>query len=370
VTTFLILCAVMIVAALALVLVPLLREVPAEKKGQAPAPRAVPAAVALMVALPLAASAFYGSTSNFPWDNPEALTAGGAGHTQDGGSMDEVTAQLEARLDKSPGDTEGWRMLGRTYLVSGRAADAASAYDKASKLTGGKDPAIELDLAEALVLSEKPEAQARAKAIIDAALAADEGNQKALWYSGLMAARAGDRDTARTRWTRLLDMNPPEEIRQILVAQLGEIGVTVPQAAGAATPPTMGSMGGGTGTSPAAAEATGRTIRIEVTLDPALAGKLKPGTPLFVSAREAGIPGPPLAAVRLSSDQLPTTVVLSDANAMVEGRNLSSVDEVQVVARVAFGGTAVTTSGDLVGEVRHRKGAPADVNVVIDKVAP
>jgi cytochrome c-type biogenesis protein CcmH len=185
-----------------------------------------------------------------------------------------------------------------------------------------------------------------------------------------MAARAGDRDTARTRWTRLLDMNPPEDIRQILVAQLGEIGVTVPQAADAATPPTMGSMGGGMGASPAAAEATGRTIRIEVSLDPALAGKLKPGTPVFVSAREAGIPGPPLAAVRLSSDQLPTTVVLSDANSMVEGRNLSSVDEVQVVARVAFGGTAVTTSGDLVGEIRHRKGAPADVNVVIDKVAP
>jgi len=91
---------------------------------------------------------------------------------------------------------------------------------------------------------------------------------------------------------------------------------------------------------------------------------------VFVSAREAGIPGPPLAAVRVSSDQLPTTVVLSDANSMVEGRNLSSVDEVQVVARVAFGGTAVTSSGDLIGETRHSKGAPGDLNVVIDKIAP
>jgi hypothetical protein len=55
---------------------------------------------------------------------------------------------------------------------------------------------------------------------------------------------------------------------------------------------------------------------------------------------------------------------------MVEGRNLSSVDEVQLVARVAFGGTAVPASGDLVGEARHKKGAAADVNVVIDRVAP
>jgi len=109
---------------------------------------------------------------------------------------------------------------------------------------------------------------------------------------------------------------------------------------------------------------------VAVSVDPALAGKLKPGTPLFVSARQPGIPGPPLAAVRISSDELPTTVELSDANAMIEGRNLSSVDEVQLVARVAFGGTAIVASGDLVGEASHRKGAAPDVNIVINKVSP
>lgn len=126
-----------------------------------------------------------------------------------------------------------------------------------------------------------------------------------------------------------------------------------------------GGMGGG-----AAAAASGRTIRVAVTVDPALASKLRPGSTVFVSAREAGIPGPPLAAVRLSSDELPTTVVLSDANEMVEGRNLSSVDEVQVVARVAFGGTAVVASGDLIGEARPRKGAAPALSVVIDKTSP
>jgi hypothetical protein len=132
-----------------------------------------------------------------------------------------------------------------------------------------------------------------------------------------------------------------------------------------------GNAGGGTGMAgEAPAASSGRTIRIAVSVDAALADKLKPGSVVFVSAREAGIPGPPLAAVRISSDDLPTTVVLSDANAMVEGRNLSSVDEVQVVARVAFGGTAVTASGDLLGESRHRKGAPADLAVVINKVSP
>jgi len=371
--TFLIVCVVMVVAALALLLVPLLRNVPAEGNAKAPAPRAVPMAVLLMIGLPLAATAFYGATSNFPWDNQGLLGEGG-GHAQDGGSMDEVVAKLQERLKASPGDLEGWRMLGRSYLVSSRFDEAVAAYEKASALTGGKNADIELDLAEALVLTDKPENQERAKGIIDAALAANDSNQKALWYSGLMASRAGDTETAKARFNKLLESNPPPQIREILVAQLAELGVAVPSEAGAAAPAGMGSMGSGmgsgAGTAPAAAEASGRTIRVAVSIDPALASRLKPGTPLFVSAREAGIPGPPIAAVRISSDQLPTTVVLSDANSMIEGRNLSSVDEVQVVARIAFGGTPVAASGDLSGEVRHRKGAPADLSVVIDKVTP
>lgn len=375
-TTFLIVCAVMVVAALALVLVPLLRNVPATAKGEKPAPRAVPAAVLLMIALPLAATAFYGSTSNFPWDNPGAAAGQGA-HAQDAGSMDEVLQQLQARLQQNPGDVEGWLMLGRTHLVSGRYEQAVAAYERASSLTGGNDPRVQLDLAEALVVSEKPEAQGKAKEILDAALAADGANQKALWYSGVLAARAGDNETAKTLFTRLLDQNPPEQIRQILVAQLAELGAPVPETV---APPQgmggMGGMGGGMGGAPAASasagsvEPAGRTIRIAVSVDPALAGKLKPGTPLFVSAREPGIPGPPIAAVRISADQLPTTVVLSDANSMIEGRTLSSVNDVQVVARVAFGGSAVPASGDLVGDATHAKGAAPDISVVINKVAP
>src|SRR4030095_156298 len=93
----------------------------------------------------------------------------------------------------------------------------------------------------------------------------------------------------------------------------------------------------------------GRTIQVRVTLDPALSSRLKPGVPLFVSARQPGIPGPPLAAIRLMAHQLPAHVTLSDANAMIEGRDLSSVDDVEVVARVAFSGSVMSSSGDLVG---------------------
>jgi cytochrome c-type biogenesis protein CcmH len=369
VTTFLIVCAVMVVAALVLVLVPLLRAEKPAGKNEPPPARAVPAAVVLMVALPLGASAFYSATSNFPWDNQAAATSPMGEHAQGAGSMDAVTAQLEARLAANPGDQEGWRMLGRTYLVTGRAGEAVTAYERASALAGGKDPGVQLDLAEALVLAGDPARQEQARQIIDAALSADEGNPKALWYSGLMAQRSNDVETAKARWSRLLETDPPDQIRQILVEQLAQLGVAVPAGQRSAAPAAGGGMAG-MGGAQGEVEPKGRTLRVAVSVAPELADRVKPGTVVFVSAREAGIPGPPLAAVRMSSDELPKVVVLSDANSMVEGRNLSSVSDVQVVARVAFGGTAMTSSGDLVGEIRYSKDASADLNVVIDKVAP
>jgi cytochrome c-type biogenesis protein CcmH len=379
VTPFILICAVMLIAAVVLVAMPLVRPMPATAaKGAASAPRATSALVVLVIALPLAAVAFYSGLSNFPWQNPRAADAAPPGHAEgEGGeSLAAAVAQLEARLAGNPDDAEGWRMLGRSYLVSGDATKAVTAYEKADRILGGQDPALQLDLAEALVLTDDAAVQGRAKDILDASLKADPNNSKALWYSGVMALRSGDKETAKTDFQKLLEQNPPPEIRQIVVDQLAGLGVQVPAAAGGGAPGMAGAAGGAMGggmAGPSADGATapeGRTIRVAVSLDPTLASKLQPGVPLFVAAREPGIPGPPLAAVRLSSDQLPVTVVLSDANSMIEGRNLSSVGDVEIVARVAFGGTAVPAAGDLVGKAQVAKGGPTDLAVVINQVAP
>lgn len=366
-TPFIILCAVMLVAAIAYVAVPLLRSEGPLPKGQRPTPKAAASLAALAVALPIGAFALYSGISNFPWDDPTAAAVSPSHGEGAAGSMDEVTQQLEARLAANPEDLEGWRMLGRTYLVGGNAAKAVTAYERAIEISGGGDPELQLDLAEALVLTNDPAGQGRAGKMIDDALAADPNNGKALWYSGVIAIRADDKETAKSRWTKLLEQNPPDEIRQIVVAQLAGLGVDAPAIASGSP---MAAASAASAPADDAVPATGRAIRIALSVDPKVAARLKPGTPLFVSARQPGIPGPPIAAVRITSDALPTTVVLSDANSMVEGRNLSSIDDVEIVARVAFGGTAVTASGDLIGKGQQKKGGAADVAIVIDQVAP
>jgi len=383
-TAFIAVVALMVLAAIALLVYPLVGPVPAAVKGESVPPKAAPLAFALAVAVGLGAVALYSQINNFPWDNPVSAESLPPGHgaLDAGGSMDEVTATLEARLQKEPNDFEGWRMLGRTYLVSGNAAKAASAYEKANSISPQKDMALMLDLAEALVLTDDPAAQPRAKAIIDEALADDANNQKALWYQGVMAVRAGDNETAKRNWTKLLDANPPPEIREVIASQLRELGMDVPagtaagpaapaMAANSAAPPAgmggAGAMGGGMGGDVAP---KGRTVRISVKIDPSIAAKLQPGVPVFIAAREPGIPGPPIAATRIASEDLPATVVLSDANTMIAGRDLSSVNDVEIVARVAFGGTAVTASGDLIGRSVQKKGAAEELDVVINQVQP
>ena len=376
-SAFLVVVALMVLAAIALLVYPLLRPQPALVKGEPVAPKAAPLAFAVAVAVALGAIGLYAKLNNFPWDNPLSAEAVPASHGEMGAaaSMDQVTATLEARLQKDPNDREGWRMLGRTYLVSGNAVKAAQSYEKANMLAPQKDIDLQLDLAEALVLTDDPAVQPRARAIIDDALAADASNQKALWYQGVMAIRAGDKETAKRNWTKLLEGNPPPEIRDVIAAQLKELGVDVPASAGAAGP-AMAAAGGGMGAGPMSGgmggdvAPAGRTIRISVKVDPSLAGKVKPGTTLFVAAREPGIPGPPIAATRITTDDLPAVVVLSDANTMIEGRNLSSVNDVEIVARVAYGGTAVTASGDLIGRAVQKKGGSENLDVVINQVQP
>ena len=366
-TGFIIVCAVMLLAAVVVVAYPLLKPAPSPIKGQAALSPAFVPAVVVGLLLVIGTAATYRQASNFPWQDPSLAAAVPPGHGDMGDqSIAEITRQLEAKLAANPGDAEGWRMLARTYLIGNRPQDAIGAYQKAIGVVGDKDAALNLDLAEAMIVADDASLAGRASAIVDATLAADPLNQKALWYSGVIAYKAQDVGTAKLRWTKLLEQSPPPEIRQIIEQQLQALGAPVPAGAAAAdaSAPPAG-MGAGDAAAP-----SGRTIRVSVSLDPSLKDKAKPGTVVFVAAREPGIPGPPLAATRLMVDELPATVVLSDAGAMVEGRNLSSVSDVEVVARVAFAGTPMVASGDLIGTAVQKKGGSENVSISISRVQP
>ena len=123
----------------------------------------------------------------------------------------------------------------------------------------------------------------------------------------------------------------------------------------------------GSSISPIAANAEGTRVFGTVQIDDKLASLATPGTTLFIYATDTASPGPPLAVLRLRVEHWPITFVLDDADAMIPGRNLSSVKSIQLEARISPSGEALSTPGDLVGSLAaidpHSQHA---VNISID----
>jgi cytochrome c-type biogenesis protein CcmH len=140
-------------------------------------------------------------------------------------------------------------------------------------------------------------------------------------------------------------------------------------AAAAAGGPTQ-SMQQSTGLAPAPAPAPPTdpdAIQLSVTLAPGLDGKLTGVSPLFIFARgTAG--GPPLAVIRRGSNELPLTIEMSDANAMMQGVKISAMPELQLVARVSLSGSPAAKPGDLFGEVKYSRDSGQQAAIVIDQV--
>jgi cytochrome c-type biogenesis protein CcmH len=68
--------------------------------------------------------------------------------------VDTMIAKLVARLEKDPNDVKGWKMLGWSYLNTGRADDALTAYQTALKIQPA-DPEIAKALEQAKTAQRK-----------------------------------------------------------------------------------------------------------------------------------------------------------------------------------------------------------------------
>ncbi|MEL7450205.1 MAG: hypothetical protein AAFN78_13405 [Pseudomonadota bacterium] len=352
--SFLWLAAVMVVIACLLVVLPLMR------KGDHTSPVSLAVArtamVAVIVVLPLGALNLYKAFSNWNWETPVAAVGGEAPQ-----SIPEMVARLEQRLSQQGGDSDDWYMLARSYLVMERVDDSIAAFERVMELSNGGTADMKLDFADALLAGDPGSVSGRAGALIEAALQQAPSSRKALWYGGSVAYQKGNFAAAIERWETLLKGNPPppDAMRNVLVENIGAAQSALglePEA-----PPAM-----------AEESATdGAAVSVSVTLDPALAGDVAPGTPLFIIARAAGQQGgPPVAVQRRSASELPLTVTLSDRDAMLPTRKLSGFDSVEIVARLSLSGGPVAGAGDLYGTVNYNKGAASSVSVLIDKVYP
>lgn len=266
---------------------------------------------------------------------------------------------LASAAAAAPADPEGWVRLGLAQLESGAPGLAVESLDRANTLLQGSNPDVALARIDALMAAGRAEPATVANEV-EVLLQAHPAHPKALLYGAEMAWARGAGQLARSRWTALLERaradDSPEAARVIAVLER-----RLAEASAAPGVPDSG---------PGMPGESAEALRVAISLAPGMGAGVAPATPLFVIARVPDQPGPPLAVVRRAFADLPATVTLSDANAMLPSHVLSGVTEVEIVARVALGGNPVASSGDLYGSARLSRQGGDEVTIVIDAVYP
>jgi cytochrome c-type biogenesis protein CcmH len=363
--TFVLLAAVLTIAGVALIVVPLLRKKPVE---YSPAPWAALAAAGVLA---VGSTALYVRLTNWSWQ-PKAADD----------TPQTMVARLARKLEKDPQDLNGWLMLGRSYTVLQEYQLATRAYQRADRIAGGRNADALIGEAETLTLADESELDRRAGRLVERALTLDPESGKALFFGAAAALRRGDLLLARARFAKLLSLNPPDNIKPLLQKQIEALDERIaggaaqaPRAAESSGPHAPGHPKVATAANPAGQPPVANTtdpaakVRINVMLAPRLAQSAAGSSPLFVFVRDPQQPGPPLAVKRLDS-HFPQTVELTASDSMLPGRAITAGQKVQVVARIARSGNPVGASGDPFGESAYRVGHDGLINIVIDRVTP
>ena len=322
-------------------------------------------AISLAVLLPLFTVPIYFTLGNTDALSPQETIVPDA----DGVIRSEEGLQrLEKKLTRLPKNPNDWWTLARSYTELKRFPEAVRAYEQLVNLVPN-EAQIWANYADVYAMAHGQTLQnAEVTKFLGKALEIDPNNATALALSGSAAMDRSDYVEAITDWQKLVDQLDPgsqetqmylggiKQARDLLAAQPGGKEKLAQLAPGKAPQK--------------AAAGSAKAISGKVSLSPALKGKVAPNDTVFILARAAQGPKMPLAVLRKQVKDLPLKFTLDDSMAMQPQLKLSGFDQVVVVARVSKSGTPMAQPGDLQGLTGAVKPGVNGLNIVIDSVVP
>ncbi len=307
--------------------------------------------IALALVIPVGAFSLY-----MVLGSPDAVLSVAQQDARANASIEKMVSDLAKRLEEKPDNPQGWAMLGRSYAALGR-------YEEGEKAFGRIGPALEQSpellgaFAEFLVRKAGGDFSGRPRELIAKSLQLDPENMMGLYLAGVDAIQNQRWNEVIKYWEPLLkNLEPGSD-------DADSIGAGLEQARQKVGPGKTAPSSKATAKKPVAA--TGKTLSGRIELAPALRAKVKADDVLFISARAEGGPPMPLAALRLKVADLPYAFTLSDENALGAAQ-LSTAPAVRIVARVAKGGTATTSVGDLTGQSGVVKPGDKGIRILIE----
>ncbi|HYH43459.1 MAG TPA: c-type cytochrome biogenesis protein CcmI [Burkholderiales bacterium] len=303
---------------------------------------------------------FLAATLYFVVGTPQALVpgmqaaapSGGDAHGPSEAQVQAMIEKLAERMKAEPDNPQGWAMLGRSYAVLGRFAEASEAYGKLVALVPN-DAQLLADYADVLAMAQGRTLEGEPEKLIARALAIDPANVKALALAGSAAFAKSDYKGALARWGELLRVAPPGSELAASTRESMEEAKTRMGASGAAppaiTPPVAAAPAAPEKAAPAKSAAAGASVSGVVEVGAGVAAKIAPTDTLFIFARAVDGPRMPVAIIKAQAKDLPLTFTLDDRSSMMGGGKLSDQPRVIVGARVSKSGSATPQPGDLQG---------------------
>lgn len=199
----------------------------------------------------------------------------GGGSQQALDDVDTMINRLAARLEKEPDNGEGFRMLGWSYVMTGKPDKAIAPYQRALKLLP-QSALVHSGYGEALTGVGGGKVTPEAKAAFERAVALDPAEPRARYFLALWQAQNGGEREALDKWIVLANSGPADAPWQADVRrQIDQVS---------------------------------KRLGIDVS------GKLKQAVPASTAAGAAVLPPPDPAVVQAASQMAP-----ADRQAMIDG---------------------------------------------------
>ena len=352
----------------------LLQDIPAESRETASihyakqVKRQPGLAVMISVFLPMVALLVYmklgmHASTEMQHTQGQAQTQAQAQQPGKAGSLEDMTRSLSERLQQKGGSQEDWAMLGRAYKHLGQYMMSVKAFEQAVKM--GPNAQIMIEQSESMALGNNQRFTPEARALVMRALELEPDNLNVLWFAGVAEYQAGNYRNSIEHLSRLSEQGEKDpEVERSLRLYIDKARNAL-VAAGEDVPATDEILGATA--APVDVAAGGASLQVKVDISNDVRSRFSTGDTVFVYAKAAAGPKMPLAAQRLTLQQLPATVTLDDSMAMMEGMSMSAFGNVVVSARVTTTGSAIAKAGDYIGQFNVKDVSQTElVNIQID----
>lgn len=174
-------------------------------------------------------------------DQPLALRMNGPVNPDDAPAM---IARIETHVRENPDDAKGWRILGPTYLRTGRFDEAENAFGEAIRIEGESAPLL-VAVAETQIMREGGRINDAAKQNAQKAVELDPRMPKPRFMLALADVQDGNTSSAQTKLEAIRDGEPDgSEWQQAAVQALADLNSRTPATTGQA--PVLSSEQAGT----------------------------------------------------------------------------------------------------------------------------